>query len=499
MALHVAVDVHDRSLFAVAVDPATGQELLRRRFPSGAVGEEDLAARLSPGDTVVMEATRGAHHLANRLDRTGASVLIADPQRCRLIGFRGKKTDYRDCLALLSHLRCGEFPAIWRPDPITREARQLSRERRAYNQTTTQLKNRILAVLREEGVTPPGEALWRPEGYQWLAGQGLPQPLVRLLRREWAILTATLGVKETQAAEFSRAALDDRRAWRLLQVSGFGPVSAAMFLGEAGDLSRFPDGKHLASYAGLDPRVSQSGERCKGGGISKGGRSMLRWIMVEVAWSHVTANGPEAGLYHRLVKRGKPKQVAITALARKLVEVAFALLTKEEPYRKLDGQGYLRKLAKLAAERSPIVRKPEGEVAHLDWARARYREIAGQEPPKPPASNRSRSAKAEPGTTEPEGSPEAAAPAPPAEDKAGSASGAGAGGHREPNAAGAAPGGACERKAAAGAGCSQAPPAQAVSGKRKPADAAPGEYSDRKAAAGAGRSPAPPCPVEATA
>ena len=46
--------------------------------------------------------------------------------------------------------------------------------------------------------------------------------------------------------------------------------------------------------------MQQSGDKCRTGSISKAGRTSLRWIMIEVAWAHVAAQGPEASRYQRL-------------------------------------------------------------------------------------------------------------------------------------------------------------------------------------------------------
>ena len=119
MARDVAVDVHRKNLFVVIMDEA-GLEVLVRRFPTTPEGEAALLQHLQPGDRVVLEATSGVHRLANRLESGGTQVLIADPQEARLVGLRGKKTDYRDCRALLKHLRSGELATIWRPDARTR-------------------------------------------------------------------------------------------------------------------------------------------------------------------------------------------------------------------------------------------------------------------------------------------------------------------------------------------------------------------------------------------
>lgn len=387
MAQHVALDCHNASIFAVAATP-DGEVRWRRRFPNSAAGEAELLQLLTPDDVVVLEATRGAQHLANRLDASGATVRIIDPQQASLIGFRGKKTDYRDCLALLQQLRAGTLVEVWRPDPRTRAYRQLTRERVAYNQGVVQLKNRMRALLHEEGLCFPGKLLWREEGARWLAEQALPEGSRRILLREWAALQTWLSVKEGQEAEIAALALERPEALRLMQIMGFGPTAILVFLGEIGSLARFPSARHLVSYAGLDPRVHQSGERCRGGGISKAGRSQLRWIMVEVAWTHVLAHGPEAGHYHRLVARGKPKQVAIVALARRLLVLAYLLLTRTENHQQLDAAQYERKLVRIAAQR------PESEIRrerHVDWAAARFEETVGT----PAPSQQRRSLRAE--------------------------------------------------------------------------------------------------------
>jgi transposase len=262
---------------------------------------------------------------------------------------------------------------VWRPDAPTREIRQLTQERQAYNRSIVQIKNRIRALLWEEGLTAP-EQLWTKEGLMWLAEQPLALALRRLLDREVAALTTLTAVKEVQEAELAQRATEMPKAQRLMQLAGFGPSTAVMFLGQVGTLDRFPSAKQLVSYGGLDPRVQQSGDKCRTGSLSKAGRTPLRWIMIEVAWAHVAANGPEAERYHRLVAKGKPKGVAIAALARHLLVLAYQLLTKEELYRRVDAAKFEDKLQRLAAYR-PIA--GGAEPTHSAWAADRLEELTG--------------------------------------------------------------------------------------------------------------------------
>jgi len=370
-----ALDCHRKNNFLVLADQE-GNELLRRRFATTAQGEADLLSQLRRGDRIVIEATAGAHRLANRLESVGAEVILADPQQARLLGMRGKKTDYRDCLALLRHLRAGEIASVWRPGLFTRHLRQLTRERHAYNQSVVQLKNRMRALLWEEGLEG-SSALFGPDGQQWLAEQPLDDGARRILQREWQALQALTTLKDAQDRELGGLATQMEEAQRLMQLVGVGPASAVMVLGEIGDIRRFPSAKHLVSYAGLDPRVRQSDTRVHTGPLSKAGRSALRWTMNEVAWSHVINGGPEAHHYHRLVARGKEKGVAITALARRLLVLAYCLLTDGEAYRPMNAERYERKLVRLAAVRPTRDEEPR----HVDWAAERFLAVTGLDSP----------------------------------------------------------------------------------------------------------------------
>lgn len=379
MARKVAVDVHRRFHYVVIM--AGTREVLRRRFTADAAGEAALLAVLEPGDRVVMEATTGSFRLANRLESVAAEVLVLDPQETRAVGFRRKKTDYRDCRALLRYLDDPEPPTVWRPDRRTREVRQLTRERFAFNQNLVRMKNRVRGLLADEGLRPHA-APWEPAGRAWLLEQRLAPLTGRILERELSAIAVDEALKAEQERELAQLAVACPESQRLMQLEGFGAALAVMWVGETGDLARFPTAAALTSYAGLDPSVHQSGEKARLGAVSKAGRSQLRWIMVEVAWRHVQSEGPEASFFHRLVKRGKLPQVAIVALARRLLVLAYHLLRRQESHRELDLERYERKLARLAAARPETAAGEAPQPCDLDWAADRVEALTGRTSPR---------------------------------------------------------------------------------------------------------------------
>jgi hypothetical protein len=88
-----------------------------------------------------------------------------------------------------------------------------------------------------------------------------------------------------------------------------------------------------------------------------------------------------------LVAKGKLKGVAIAALARHLLVLAYQLLTKEEPYRRVDAQKDEDKRQALAAFRPPTEKL---EPMHTAWAAARRAELTGLPSPYEQAHPRAR-------------------------------------------------------------------------------------------------------------
>jgi len=109
----------------------------------------------------------------------------------------------------------------------------------------------------------------------------------------------------------------DPIAITLQQLRGVGPVLALTIRAEIGDIHRFPTGAHLASYAGLVPRVAMSAGRYRYGRITKRGSPWLRWALIEAAM-HGTKRLDRIGRWGRALAVKKGALKARVALARVL-------------------------------------------------------------------------------------------------------------------------------------------------------------------------------------
>jgi transposase len=132
--------------------------------------------------------------------------------------------------------------------------------------------------------------------------------------------------------ELAPIARADQRARLLATIPGLGPLLSLTFAAEIGEVSRFASAGKLIGYAGLAPRVSQSGERSATGALSKAGSRTLRWAAVEAANQAWRPSNPWHGHYRRVSARSG-RNPAKSAVARKMLIAAWHMLSRDEPFK----------------------------------------------------------------------------------------------------------------------------------------------------------------------
>ena len=107
------------------------------------------------------------------------------------------------------------------------------------------------------------------------------------------------------------------------------------FASEIGDVSRFSSASKLVGYAGLAPRIIQSGERSATGRLSKAGSRTLRWAAVEAANQAWRPTNPFHEHYRRLAARHGTNP-AKSAVARKLLICSWHMLSRDQVFQPTD-------------------------------------------------------------------------------------------------------------------------------------------------------------------
>ena len=286
---------------------------------------------LGPDAHVVLEATANALAIARLLRPHVARVVLTDPSAVH--DLHGTKTDKIDARSLARLLASGFVSEVWAPDDETAALRrQLSRRRQLVKQRTRE-KNQVHAVLmRNLKPRAPMSDLFGVKGRVWLAEQELPEherEMIAACLRHLDFLDHELSLLDKDVA---RRVLASEEMLRLLQLPGVSATTAATLMAAIGDISRFPTPRHLVGYLGLNPRVRQSGSGpAKHGRISKHGPGAVRAVLVEAAWVAARSTGPLRAFWQRTAAR-RGANVATIAVARKLVVIAWHLLSKREDY-----------------------------------------------------------------------------------------------------------------------------------------------------------------------
>jgi len=325
----IGCDFHPSWQQVCWLDTETGETGERKLVH--AEGDAERFYRQVPAPALIgMEATGNSHWFVDLLAEIGHELWVGDAAQIRASYVRQQKTDKRDAAHIMKLLAEGRFPRIWMPSSEVRDLRQLLLHRYKLVIIRTRVKNELQHLCLNQGVQRKRK-LWNQ------AGQKL---LRELPMRPWAArrrddLLRLMAMLEQQIDPLDAAvkaeALRDKMALLLQSQPGVGAITALAYVLTMGDVSRFPRGKHVASYLGLIPREHSSGGRQKLGAITKQGNRMMRMLLVEAAQIAVRCDpGFRKQYLHRCHQ--KPKGVAKVAAARKLAVRLYWMLRTQTGY-----------------------------------------------------------------------------------------------------------------------------------------------------------------------
>jgi transposase len=294
-----------------------GGRAVQRVLPNNANGFAALKGWLGKrGVThlhVCMEATgRYWEALATYLHRAGHTVSVVNPRRVKSFWeseLQRQKTDRVDAGVIARFCRAAS-PRAWTPPPAElRELQELVRRLDALKRMETQEKNR----LSNPGISP-------------LVGAGIEDHLAYLRQQ----------IKDTQRAISEHISAHPHLKEQqdlLTSIPGIGQTTAALLLGELGEVSNYVSARQVAAHAGLTPRQFQSGSSIKGKPrLSKMGNVHLRRGLYMCAVVAKQCNPIIRPFCHRLLAAGKPTMLVIAAAMRKLLTIAFAVLKSQTPF-----------------------------------------------------------------------------------------------------------------------------------------------------------------------
>jgi transposase len=331
---YVALDIHKHYSVIAGVD-RDGRVVLHPVRVEHADLEGWLKKNLRASDHVVIESTTNAWHVNDLLEPRVERVVVANPIKVKQIAQARVKTDHRDTLILARLLAANLVPDVWVPPAQVREMRQLLSQRRQLVETHTQIVNRMHSVAHRHHLKHERGKRFNEKNTHWQKDKHLS----RVEQFQLELEMENRGYLEKQISRIGKevAKMSHQKPWAesmtyMMQLPGFGVITAMTVLAAIGEVQRFGSAKHLASYSGLTAGVDQSGTHLVQKGITKEGRKELRWAMVEVAQRAVKSDPRWTHKFQELQKRMHRNQ-AIVAIARQLLELVWYVLTRHQPYR----------------------------------------------------------------------------------------------------------------------------------------------------------------------
>jgi len=341
----IGVDPHKRSVTFEARDT---REVLRvvGTLPTTKDGYRALrqVARQWQDRVWAIEGANGTGRpLAQRLLADGERVLDVPAKlaaRARVFDTgQGRKTDATDAHAVVMvALRDTGLRELTMDDELV-VLRMLCDRRDELSKARAQGLNRMHRLLTE---LVPGGVPTKKSVAQYramLAGVRPRDQLGRTRRRLAADLLAELAQIEARLkqlkAELKQAVL--ARGSGLMNIYGIGPAGAARILADVGDIARFPDRNHFASWTGTAPIDASSGEQIRHR-LSRAGNRRLNHVLYMAAFVQLRHDTDGRAYYRRKIAAGKTPMEAMRCLKRRLSDVVYRQLLTDAARREQEAQ-----------------------------------------------------------------------------------------------------------------------------------------------------------------
>lgn len=244
---------------------------------------------------------------------------------------RHKKTDKIDARLIADILRKGFLPTVFIPNPEIRELKEVLHYR--INLVRDRCRNifRLKNTLDKLGANSTGDFTTEKrlraiavdsfaEQYRYIIN-GYIERIIVLSQRIHSMKTY---LKDNLFA--------DIEIQHLITIDGLDYFSAALIKSEIVDISRFSCFNRLCAYAGLAPRVSQSGSKvAHHGTLIANRRKNLQWILLETVFHFIKASQERKERYEQL-KRRKGANTAKVIMARQMLKIIYHVLKENRPY-----------------------------------------------------------------------------------------------------------------------------------------------------------------------
>lgn len=327
---YVGVDLHKEQSWFYIMDQ-NGNKVTSQSIPNSCDSLKSFFATIPAPFTLAVEATYNWYFFMDIAEKFAKTASLANSYELKAFAKRHKKTDKIDARLIADILRKGFLPTVFIPDPSIRSLKELLHYR--INLVRDRCRNifRLKNTLDKIGADSNGDFTTEKrlreipvdsfaEFYRY-GISGYIDRIAELSRRIY-------GMKTYLRDEL----LTDKDIQNLITIDGLDYFSAALIKTEIADINRFASFNRLCAYAGLAPRVSQSGNKAAHhGALMVNRKKNLQWILLETVFHFIKAT-PERQARYEEIKGRKGSHTAKVVMARRMLKVIYHVLKEQRPY-----------------------------------------------------------------------------------------------------------------------------------------------------------------------
>lgn len=329
----IGIDLGKNWFHLVGVD-ARGATVLRKKLNRGQLA---AYAATAPRCVVATEACAGSQYWGRVFAQAGHEVRLLPAQFVKPY-VQANKNDFHDAAAIAEAGGRAGIRCVPLKTTEQLELQALHRVRQRVVMERTAVVNQMRALLLEHGIVVPlGRALFAhrlPATFAEAEQRLSPRlaGVLHRLRQRWLALDV-----EIADATCDLTAWADHSALcqRVVTVPGIGPLIATATVAAIGNGRMFARGRDMAAWLGIVPGQYSTGGKPTLGRISKRGNTYLRQLFIQGAQSsflYLKRDQSALGAWLREVEMRRHRQVAVVALANKMVRICWKVLTSEEVY-----------------------------------------------------------------------------------------------------------------------------------------------------------------------
>ena len=352
----IALDLHQDNIVCATLDCT--QAVSRIKNAKYCLQNDELERflqTLQPEDIVILESTTNAFWMHRQIQPRVKKCYVLNTNQVHL---RGNKTDTIDAKKLLQILSTfvfthteSDLPDVYVPSESLMQLRSLFATYALLTKMSTQCKNRIHSLYRQNGVVILKSQLADADFRRNLL---VNYPMSWFWSTQVTILLEQLEITHEKLLRIKEDILRHglemfaKEVKLLITIPGMSPFTAIAFMSDVGEIARFKSAKKLCAYLKTAPSIKSSNTTSHLGPVSKAGRSLTVTLLTQ-SIPHLKTASPAYSAFYQRLRAGKSAGKCRIALIRKTITSAYFMLKNGKPFFGSDSEKMEKKQKKLTS------------------------------------------------------------------------------------------------------------------------------------------------------